>query len=202
MEECHYPTTLAAMDPAESNPWSIARVDIRSPLAPNSAYFARVELLHENRGRVTDIGAGTDALNAAFAAVAHIFHREVVVVFLQSTHRADHSRERRDAATAIIVVEYDGEEHHATGTGLGAFDASLAAFIAAMNIAGKRPRPRSGLEGELSDWLNSRPFKVGGLDENGDCWLFASDDEGAASAIAAEFDAEEYRFIPFAWPFA
>jgi len=52
--------------------WELHRIDIRSPVATNAWPVARLELIHPERGRVTDIGKAPGAFDAAFNAAANI----------------------------------------------------------------------------------------------------------------------------------
>jgi hypothetical protein len=63
-------------------------------------------------------------------------------------------------------------------TGTDLIECAMAAWLdaACRSLAGAGPVAR-----------RPRPFRVSGVDENGDLWTFASDDRGAALAIASEF---------------
>jgi hypothetical protein len=104
---------------------------------------------------------------------------------------------------AAILVECEGFKRRGTGTGQDVFYASLAAFIEA--IASADERDCSPLLAGLNmasdmELLAARPCQASGLDENGDWWLFASEDEGAAEAIAAEFRDEGYEQVRVSVP--
>jgi len=183
--------------------WRICRVDIRSPLSSLPGHIARVELEHTERGRVTDMGSALDLLGAALAAVAQILGCKASVISLHSSHRRSPAEGNRVRAMAAIVVECDGRKRRGTASGQDAFYASLAAFIDAVTCADERDcSPLSaGLNttGDI-DLLAARPCQASGVDENGDWWLFASDDEGAAEAIAAEFRDEGYEQVRVSLP--
>jgi hypothetical protein len=188
---------------ADRPQWRIRRVDIRSPLSQLRGHVARVELEHPNRGRVTDMGSGLDVLSAAFAAVAHILDCKASIISLHSYQRKCRADDERDQAMAAILVDCEGLKRRGTATGQDVFHASLAAFIEA--IASAEERDCSPLLAGLNmtsdmELLAARPCQASGLDENGDWWLFASEDEGAAEAIAAEFRDEGYEQVRVSVP--
>lgn len=183
--------------------WRIRRVDIRAPLSRNPSHVARVELDHDERGRVTDVAAGPDALGAALEAVGHIVGCKASIISLHSCHRSCLTDENRDPATATIVIECDGRMRRGTASGQDLIYACLAAFVEA--VTSDEERDVAVLSGGLNldddvDLIAARPYQATGLDENGDFWLFASDDEGAAEAIAMEFGQDEYRSVRLRLP--
>jgi hypothetical protein len=183
--------------------WRVCRVDIRSPLSRHPGHIARVELEHPDRGRLTDMGSALDVFGAIFAAVTHIFGCKVSVISLHSCHRTCRVDDDRDQAMAAIVVECDGHKRRGTASGQDVFYASLAAFIDAITNAEERDSSLIADGLNLSDdvdLLAARPCQTSGLDENGDWWLFASEDEGAAKAIAAEFENEGYEQVRISLP--
>lgn len=105
---------------------------------------------------------------------------------------------------AAIVVEVDGQTRRAAASGDDLIFACLSAFIAAVTSAGQREGAHlsAGLNLDSdADLLAARPCQASGLDENGDWWLFASDDAGAAETIAAEFRDEGYSQVRLSTPF-
>lgn len=188
----------------DASGWSVRRIDIRSPLARHRGHLARVELEHPTRGRVTDMGSGLDIIAAALAAVAHILGCEAKIVSLNSSHRNLLCDDDPDPAMAAIVVDCGGRRHRGTATGQDVIYACLGAFIDALASS-----ERSDSVGRLAESLNvasdadllaARHCQVSGIDENGDFWLFASDDAGAAEAIATEFQDEEFTQVQLSIP--
>lgn len=182
--------------------WRVGRVDIRSPLSRHTRYFARIELIHDYRGRVTDVGTGDSVLNAAFAAVEQILGCKASVASLHSCQRTYVEEPDDRPAFAAIVVERDGLKARGTATGDDLVHASIAAFIDA--VCGKS-RDCSSLAAGLNmdddiGLLVARPCQASGIDENGDWWLFASEDAGAAEAVAAEFREEGYAPVRLSLP--
>ncbi|HJP68227.1 MAG TPA: hypothetical protein VJ846_04935 [Sphingomicrobium sp.] len=188
---------------ADEREWSIRRIDIRSPLSQLEGHLVRIEMEHPKRGRVTDMGSGLDIIGAAVAAVAHILGCKASIVSLHSSHRRVLSDDGIDPAMAAIVVECDGQKRRGTATGRDLVYASLAAFIHA--VASGEARDTAPLSPGLNrsdncDLLAARPCQVSGIDENGDFWLFASDDPGAAQAIADEFGQDDYQSVSLSLP--
>jgi hypothetical protein len=185
------------------NDWRVNRIDIRSPLSHLRGHIVRVELEHATRGRVTDIGSANDILGAGFAAVAHIFGCKASIVSVHSSHRTVAADGGYDKAMAAIVVDVDGVMRRGAATGQDLIYACLAAFIDAVTNGKKRDGSllSAGLN-EVGDdaLLAARPCQTSGLDENGDWWLFASDDAGAAKAIADEFRCEGYDQVRVSLP--
>jgi 2-isopropylmalate synthase len=59
-------------DTARLRRWTLTRIDIRSPVTPTAWPVARVELVHPERGRVTDVASAPGAFDAAFKAASHV----------------------------------------------------------------------------------------------------------------------------------
>lgn len=55
-----------------TQPWSLSRLEIRAPLTVDGNGFARVELEHETRGRLCDIGRGSGPVDSIFKAIGQI----------------------------------------------------------------------------------------------------------------------------------
>jgi hypothetical protein len=183
--------------------WRICRVDVRSPLSQLPGHIVRVELEHAERGRITDMGSALDVMGAAFGAVAQILGCKASVLSLHSCHRPHLADEDRDTAMAAIVVECDGRKRRGTASAQDLIYACVAAFIDAMTSGEERDCSliSAGLNiADDVDQLAARPCQASGIDENGDWWLFASDDAGAADAIAAEFRDEGYRQVRLSGP--
>lgn len=168
---------------ADLNLWRLSRIDIRSPVSHGAWPVARVELEHPQRGRVTDIGKAPGAFDAAFAAAGHILG--ISPRLLSYTVSSAVPAIGEPLSIRIDVeLELDGEIYRGTNFGVDLVRCSLSAWLEAATKS--LPRP------EHSDPRKVRPFHVRGIDENGDLWTFASEDEGAAEAVAAEFRQEGY----------
>lgn len=184
-------------------PWRVGRVDVRSPLSHRAQHVARVELINHERGRVSDVAPGADVLSAAFAATAQILGCCASVLSLHSCQRCYPGEANRQSASATIVLDCNGTRRRGTASGDDLLHACLAAFIeAAGSTEYHHCSPlKDGLNAtEDIDLLASRPYQASGLDENGDWWLFASEDAGAAEAIADEFRQEGYEPVRLCLP--
>jgi 2-isopropylmalate synthase len=57
---------------AAPTPWRLGRVEIRPKISHREEVVARVELVHAERGRVTEIAGGEGGVEAGFAAIGRI----------------------------------------------------------------------------------------------------------------------------------
>jgi hypothetical protein len=163
--------------------WRLSRIDIRSPVAENAWPVARLELEHPERGRVTDIGTAPGAFDAAFAAAGHILG---VSPRLVSYHVRSAARAVAGALSIEVVVALELGGRLCVGSSFGV-DLVRCSLIAWLDAVSKLDAGEPA-----SDAATERPYQVRGIDENNDLWIFASADEGAASAIAAEFLGDNY----------
>lgn len=163
--------------------WSLSRIDIRSPVSAGAWPVARVELEHPSRGKVTDIAKAPGAFDAAFIAAGQILGISPALLSYSVT-----SAEPKPGESLKIRIdvelELDGQVYCGSSTGFDLVRCSLSAWLEAASKSLLRPEDRGG--------QNVRPFHVRGIDENGDLWTFATDDEDTADAIAAEFREEGY----------
>lgn len=111
--------------------WSLSRIDIRSPVAPNAWPVARVELDHPDRGRVTDVAKAPGAFDAAFAAASQIVG---VAPKLLSYHVRSAPPEANQALeiTVDVAIELDGRRSSGSDTGQDLVRCSLAAWLDAI----------------------------------------------------------------------
>ena len=87
-------------------PWVLGKVEIRAPVAATAHPVARVELVHGERGRVTDIASAPGALDAAFLAVSHIIGIPARVHQLEMQYVAlDPGESTADGQGANVLVE-------------------------------------------------------------------------------------------------
>lgn len=96
------------------DPWKLSKIDIRAPVSPMSWPVTRVELLHGERGRVTDIASAPGALDGAFTAVSQMMGVPARVDSLEMQYIAADSEEpAADGQGANVLVEMtievDGE---------------------------------------------------------------------------------------------
>jgi molybdenum cofactor biosynthesis enzyme len=59
-------------EPPQCGPWTLRRLDVISTVQPKKWPVCRLELIHQERGRVFEIGTGAGCLDAAFNAVAEL----------------------------------------------------------------------------------------------------------------------------------
>lgn len=109
--------------------WTVLRTELRTTAGPQPKQFARVELSHPDRGRVSDIASGEGPVAAAFAAVQEITGMKADVISLET--RMIKARDGREFL-AEIEVAIDGD--HVRGRARGpdivtaAIDSLLFAF--------------------------------------------------------------------------
>ena len=170
--------------------WSLSRLEIRSPVTNAARPLARLELFHPARGRVSDIASAPSACEAAFAAAAHIVGVSPRLLGLKVDSPCP-SADGRILLLVEIELEVDGLCYRGSSRGTDLLECAIAAWLHAAcaslaRIGAVQHRPR--------------PYRVSGVDENGDLWTFASDDEGAALAIAAEFRNDHFVEVAHSTP--
>jgi hypothetical protein len=166
--------------------WELRKIDIRSPIEASGWPVARVELNHPVRGRVTDAASAPGAFDAAFKAAGQILGISPRLVSFDVCSAVP-AVEGALSIQLEIRLEIDGQVYLGTSFGVDLVRCSICAWLDATS----RRRPVNS----PSELKANRPFQVRGTDENGDFWIFASDDEGAAEAIAAEFRSDGYPEI-------
>ncbi len=109
--------------------WTVLRTELRTTTGPKPKQFARVELSHPDRGRVSDIASGEGPVAAAFAAVQQITGIKADVVSLETRMiRTSSGRE------FLAEIEVDLEDRRVRGRARGpdivtaAIDSLLFAF--------------------------------------------------------------------------
>lgn len=143
---------VAAMSAGEGDPgpdvthdteWRVGRVDLRSPVSRHAWPIARVELEHDTRGRVTDIGSAPGAFDAAFAAAGQIIG---VQPLLRRFDVRSASRDHDGALTIQIELELeiDGCVHVGRSVGVDLIDCSMRAWLEAVEEARHGGRRRDG----------------------------------------------------------
>ena len=116
------------------SPWRVGRVDLRSSVSANAWPVARLELEHETRGRVTDIGSAPGAFDAAFVAASHILG---ITPTLLSYNVRSHERDSEGALTITIdiSIEHEGKAFSGSNTGQDLVECSLHAWLDAAHRA-------------------------------------------------------------------
>lgn len=122
---------------ASGSAWSVVRTELRTTAGPRPKQFARVELSHPERGRMSDIASGDGPVAAAFAAVGRITGRDADVLTLETRMlRTQSGRE----FLAEIEVDLDGNRVHGRARGPDVVTAAIDALLFAL----ERDRPFTG----------------------------------------------------------
>jgi len=125
--------------------WRLSRLEIRTPVQKNAQPSARIELDHEERGRVTDIAQASGALDAAFLAVSHIVDlpARVTSVDMQYIAEEDPGGEQGADVLVEIDIDVDGERFAGRARERDIIPACVDAYIDALNNADATRRRRS-----------------------------------------------------------
>ena len=178
----HQPATPAA----DLDEWSVSRIDLRSPVSAKSWPVARLELEHPVRGRVTDIASAPGGFDAVFLAAGQILdvHPALLAFNVRS---ASQTAEHALAIQIDIDLEHDDGIYRGTSFGVDLMHCALTAWLQAASRAGVKLADESPRA--------VRAHQVSALDDHDGLWIFASADEGAASAVTAKFERDGYRVI-------
>ena len=110
--------------------WRVVRTELRTTSGRKPTQFARVELEHPDRGRISDVATGEGQMAAAFAAVQRITGTQADVLGLET-------RLLRSAAgrefTADIEVEIGGERCSGRARGPDVITAAIDALLFTLN---------------------------------------------------------------------
>lgn len=108
--------------------WRFRRVEWRTPVSADAWPLARVELVHPERGVVTDIASAPGTLGAAFAAAAHILG-----VAPRLTHYVARSTPTDEGLKVEVelMLELDGAIAAGEACGVDVIDCSLDAWLTA-----------------------------------------------------------------------
>lgn len=71
--------------------WSLSRLEIRAPASAGAHPVARVELMHCERGRASDVALGPGPLAAVCAAVNHLIGVDAEIEAIQVEHASSES---------------------------------------------------------------------------------------------------------------
>lgn len=126
------------LDGRTVTPWRLGRVEIRPKISPREEVVARVELIHAERGRVTEIAAGEGGVEAGFAAIARIVGvtaaLERLSVSAVPTHVADGIG---CEASACVTVRRGGFSASGGAVASDMLSACFSAFMQALLRAQK-----------------------------------------------------------------
>lgn len=122
------------------NPWSLSRLEIRTPLAAGGNPFARVELLHRERGRITDLGRGDGPVDSTFRAIRQIIGIEATVRSLKVDYRARAQDDRASVATSL-TLRVAGEDYAGQGVSHDLLTSCISAYLDAAASASAKQSP-------------------------------------------------------------
>ncbi|WP_417497395.1 2-isopropylmalate synthase [Maricaulis sp.] len=106
--------------------WTVLRTELRTTTGPKPQQFARVELEHPERGRISDIASGDGPMASAFAAVQRITGTTAEVIGLET--RLVNSPAGRDFV-AEIRLNLDGNQVSGRARGPDVVTAAIDAFL-------------------------------------------------------------------------
>jgi 2-isopropylmalate synthase len=116
----------------KAQPWKLRRVELRAAYGSRTEPFARIELDHEERGRVCDVGIGGGPLDAAFDAIQSIVGITASVQELDITHVADQDD---GACLGYIELMVDGHVYSGRARGRDVIPTAVDAYVVAINQA-------------------------------------------------------------------
>src|SRR5690606_29014657 len=116
----------------KAQPWKLRRVELRAAYGSRSEPCARIELDHDERGRVCDVGIGGGPLDAAFDAIQSIVGITASVQELDITHVADQDE---GACLGYIELKVDGRTYSGRARGRDVIPTAVDAYVVAINQA-------------------------------------------------------------------
>jgi 2-isopropylmalate synthase len=111
---------------ASGSQWTVLRTELRTTAGRKPKQFARVELEHPTRGRISDIASGDGPVAAAFAAVERITGYQTDVISLETRLR---THEGQREFVADIEVEIDGRRFTGRARGPDIVTAAIDALL-------------------------------------------------------------------------
>jgi 2-isopropylmalate synthase len=128
--------------------WTLSKLEIRTPASARAWPVARVELEHETRGRITDLGSAPGALDAIFASISQIMDVPARVDALELQYvAADPGEPAEDGQAAKVLVEIaldvDGEIFTGRARERDILPCCVAAYIDAASNADTVRRVRA-----------------------------------------------------------
>ncbi len=121
-----------AVSSKKASPWKLRRVELRAAYGSRTEPFARIELDHDERGRVCDVGIGGGPLDAAFDAIQSIVGITASVQELDITHVADQDE---GACLGYIELKVDGRTYSGRARGRDVIPTAVDAYVVAINQA-------------------------------------------------------------------
>lgn len=111
---------------ASGSQWTVLRTELRTTAGRKPKQFARIELEHPVRGRISDIASGDGPVAAAFAAVQRITGTDVDIISLETRMRANGTGRE---FVADIEVEIDGRRFSGRARGPDIVTAAIDALL-------------------------------------------------------------------------
>lgn len=134
------------LEPGAATPWQLGRIEIRSKISHREEVIARVELIHAERGRLTEIASGEGGVEAGFTAIGRIVGVGAVLERLSvTTVPASGPSAGGSQTSACVAVRYRG--FFASGSAVSSdmlsacLCAYLQALLAAQTLAAGRRQP-------------------------------------------------------------
>ncbi len=114
-------------------PWQLGRVEIRAKISNCEEVVARVELVHAERGRVTEIAGGEGGVEAGFAAIARILGISARLERLSVSAAPSGAWEGSDCRTsACVMVRCRGYSGSGSAVSPDMLSACLCAYLQAL----------------------------------------------------------------------
>lgn len=96
---------------AQRSTWQLARLEIRTTLSPEQWPLARVELLHAERGRLTDIAWKEGPMECVFLAIRRLVGLDAKIKSLHLAYvPADEDSGGACMVTATVATVVDGSD--------------------------------------------------------------------------------------------
>ena len=112
--------------------WEVVRTELRTTAGPRPKQFARVELSHPERGRMSDIASGDGPVAAAFAAVQRITRTQAIILNLETRMtRTPSGRE----FMAEIEIEIEGRQVSGRARGPDVVTAAIDSLLFSLERA-------------------------------------------------------------------
>lgn len=148
--------------PVIAGPWTLSRLEIRTPLAPDAWPVARVDLEHAGRGRLTDIAVASGGVESMFKAIRQMVGLAAVITKLEIDYRAplppEPGEDQLPAEVLVdIAVMVGGETFEGAGRSADLLRSCASAYLHALSAAEHAARSGKGRSGELSSAGGDRP---------------------------------------------
>lgn len=114
-------------------PWRLGRIEIRPKISHREEVVARVELVHAERGRVTEIVGGEGGVEAGFAAIGRILGIAARLERMSvSAVPSDASDEGGCRTSACVTVRCGGFSGSGSAVSRDMLSACLYAYLQAL----------------------------------------------------------------------